>query len=134
MSPESESVIPFHHHGASLRRARRRARPASGFPTYIFNRLLQLLLVVEIEPLVAWPLCRCAARCAGAPGTTGRPRGPARVRAGGAAPANKVATACWALAATSMLMGVVMVLSNGAKMLEAGDELVFMHNKGQGMP
>ena len=33
-----------------------------------------------------------------------------------------------------MLMGVVMLLSNGAKMLEAGDELVFMHNKGQGMP
>ena len=55
------------------------------------------------------------------------------MRAGGAAPANKAATACWALAAT-MLMGVVMVLSNGAKMLEAGDELVFMHNKGQGMP
>ena len=56
------------------------------------------------------------------------------MRAGGAAPANKAATACWALAATSMLMGVVMVLSNGAKMLEAGDELVFMHNKRQGMP
>ena len=56
------------------------------------------------------------------------------MRAGGAAPANKAAPACWALAATSMLMGVVMVLSNGAKMLEAGDELVFMHNKGQGMP
>ena len=55
------------------------------------------------------------------------------MRAGGAAPANKAATACWALAAT-MLMGVVMVLSTGAKMLEAGDELVFMHNKGQGMP
>ena len=32
-------VIPFRRHGASLRRARRRARPASGFPTLVFNRL-----------------------------------------------------------------------------------------------
>ena len=48
-------------------------------------------------------------------------------------PANKAANSCSALAAT-MLVGVVIVLSNGAKMPEAGDELVFMHNKGQGMP
>ena len=48
-------------------------------------------------------------------------------------PANKGRNVVLGIAAT-MLVGVVIVLSNGAKMLEAGDELVLMHNKGQGMP
>ncbi len=48
-------------------------------------------------------------------------------------PGCKAETACWALAATIMLMGEVMMLSNSAKMLnKVGDEVVFMHNnKGQ---
>ena len=55
------------------------------------------------------------------------------MRAGVAMPANKGRNVVLGIAAT-MLVGVVIVLSNGAKMLEAGDELVLMHNKGQGMP